>query len=137
MNKVFLLGRVGKQPEIKQTKNGKNYATFSFATTSKYNNEEKTCWHNVKCFGKVADIVQSYVTKGKQLMIEGEINNGSYEKDGNKVYFSEIITFNIQLLGSTNHSSNSNSDSSVGNDRNNTNTTTQADNGFDSNDIPF
>jgi single-strand DNA-binding protein len=90
LNVVTLIGNVGKDPEIRYTTSGVAIANFSLATTEKWNGkdgsqQEKTEWHRVEVFGKMADIVRDYVTKGKQLYIEGQIVYEEWnDKDGNK-----------------------------------------------------
>ena len=102
INKVILIGNVGKDPETKQVGETK-VSSFSLATSEKQkkNNEwiDVTTWHNVKVWGKLSDVVEKYVKKGSMLYLEGKINNGSYDnKDGVKVYFSEVVVFSLQML---------------------------------------
>ena len=101
VNKVILLGRVGKQPEIKQVGDSK-VANFSLATSEKFkdksgNKVENTEWHNVVFWGKQAELIEQYVGKGDELYIEGSIKTETYEKDGEKRYATKIkgsaITF--------------------------------------------
>jgi single-strand DNA-binding protein len=101
VNKVILLGRVGKQPEIKQVGDNK-VANFSLATSEKFkdksgNKVENTEWHNVVFWGKQAELIEQYVGKGDELYIEGSIKTETYEKDGEKRYAMKIkgsaITF--------------------------------------------
>lgn len=108
MNKAILIGNVGKDPEIRSFDNGGKVAGFTLATSEKYTNKEgqkveNTEWHNVKVFGKVADVVEKYVTKGTKLMVEGQIKTRSYDKDGVKMYVTEIVVAgfgdNIEMLG--------------------------------------
>jgi single-strand DNA-binding protein len=104
LNKVFLIGMVGKEPESKTLANGDACATFSLATSKYYKgkNGEKvtdTTWHNIVAWKAVAGIVSKYVKKGSRLCVEGEIKNRNYEKDGHKVYVSEIVATSIVLLG--------------------------------------
>lgn len=90
LNKACLLGNVGKDPEIRYSQSGEPIASFSLATTEKWagkdgNKQEKTQWHNISVFGKTAEIVRDYVTKGKQLYVEGAIEHDTWtDKDGNK-----------------------------------------------------
>jgi len=100
INKVTLLGNVGKDPEIKTTSTGKKVATFSLATTEKYSGESKTTWHNIVVWEKLAEICEKYVKKGSQLFIEGKISYRVWEdKDGNKHNITEIVASEIKLLG--------------------------------------
>lgn len=105
INKVILLGNLGNDPEIKYTQGGMAIASLSIATTSSRkdkegNRQEKTDWHRVKLFGKTAEVAGEYLKKGRQVYIEGRIEYGSYEKDGQKVYTTDIIGDEMQMLGS-------------------------------------
>jgi single-strand DNA-binding protein len=102
LNKVFLIGRVTKKPEIRMTPNGATISRFSLVTnhTYKKDNEkvEEAEFHNIVAFGKTAEIVSSYIDRGQLLSIEGRIKNQTWDrKDGGKGYRSEIIAENIQL----------------------------------------
>jgi len=104
MNKAILVGRLGKSPELKSINNNVQVVTFPLATSKRWkdkegNKQEKTTWHNIKFFGKQAEILNQYVKKGDQLVIEGEINNDTYEKDGKKFYFSEIVGSSFSFVG--------------------------------------
>lgn len=100
MNKVILIGRIGKDPEVRYSQDGKQITSFSMATSRKYNGEEKTQWHNIVAFGKLAEICGQYLNKGKQIMIDGEISYGQWEdKEGNKRYKTEIIAQSMEMLG--------------------------------------
>ena len=101
VNKVILLGRVGKEPEIRQVGDNK-VANFSLATSEKYKDKkgdkiENTEWHSVVFWGKQAELIEQYVHKGDELYIEGPIKTETYEKDGEKRYAikikGSIITF--------------------------------------------
>jgi single-strand DNA-binding protein len=103
-NKVQVIGHVGQEPEIKNLEVGKKLATISIATNEVYYREngdkvEKTEWHKITAWGKVADIIEKYVTKGKEIAIEGKLTHRSYDdKDGNKRYVTEIVANEILLL---------------------------------------
>jgi single-strand DNA-binding protein len=100
VNKVILVGHVGKDPDIRATGSGDTVASFSLATNSGYGENKTTDWHNVSVFGKTADFVRDYVKKGAQLYVEGSIRNRSYnDKSGNKKYVTEIKAYTIQALG--------------------------------------
>ncbi|CAM4014815.1 single-stranded DNA-binding protein [Gillisia hiemivivida] len=107
-NKVQLIGNVGNAPEIKNLESGKKVANFSIATNEFYkdSNGEKvqdTQWHNIVAWGKIADIVESYVGKGKEIALEGKLSSRSYEtSEGEKRYVTEVIASEILLLGSKN-----------------------------------
>lgn len=104
-NKVTLIGRTGKEVEIVQFENGK-IAKVSLATTDHYTNAlgekvEETQWHNLVVNGKLADIMEKYVEKGKEIAVEGKIVYRTYDdKDGQKRYITEIRVEEIVLLGS-------------------------------------
>jgi single-strand DNA-binding protein len=104
-NKVQLIGNVGNEPEIKILEGGKKVAKFTIATNEVYYNENKekvtdTQWHNVSAFGKTAEIIESFVNKGKEIAIEGKLTHRSYDdKEGVKRYYTEIIANELLLLG--------------------------------------
>ncbi len=103
-NKVTLIGRTGKEVEIVQFENGK-LAKVSLATSDHYTNAmgekvEETQWHNLVCNGKLADIMEKYVEKGKEIAVEGKVIYRTYDdKDGTKRYITEIRVMEILLLG--------------------------------------
>ena len=105
MNRVFLLGRLGADPEIRYTPNGEPVTTFNVATTKRWtdksgNRQEKTEWHRVVVFGKLAEICAEHLEKGKQVFVEGALQTRSYEdRDGVKRYVTEIVAFNVEFLG--------------------------------------
>ena len=99
MNKAILIGNVGKEPEIRKTQSGISVANFSLATSKKIKGEDKTEWHRIVAWDKLAEIIEKYVHKGDKLMIEGEIETRDYEKDGQKVYTTEIRAWNMEMLG--------------------------------------
>ena len=107
VNKVILLGNVGKDPEIRSTASGTIVASFSLATAERQkdqqgNWQDKTEWHNLVAFSRTAEIVRDYVKKGTQLFIEGKIQTRSWDdKDsGQKEYRTELIVNEMTLLGS-------------------------------------
>lgn len=113
MNKAFLLGNVGKDPEIRATAGGMIVASFSLATTDRQkdvqgNWADKTEWHNLVAFSRRAEIVRDYVHKGSQLFVEGKIQTRSWDdKDsGQKKYRTEILVDELTLLGSTQNNNN-------------------------------
>ena len=99
MNKAILIGNVGKEPEIRKTQSGISVANFSLATSKKVKGEDKTEWHRIVVWDKLAEIIEKYVKKGDKVMIEGEIETREYEKDGRKVYTTEIRAWNMEMLG--------------------------------------
>ena len=106
VNKVILVGNLGKDPELRYTPSGTAVVTFSLATTERYkdrdgNRQEKTEWHNIVAWRQLAEICGKFLHKGKQVYIEGKIQNRSYDdRDGNKRYISEIVVDQMQMLGS-------------------------------------
>lgn len=104
-NKVQLIGHVGQEPEIKTFDGGKKVVNFTLATNEVYKNEkgekvEQTEWHRVSAWGKVADIIEKYVTKGKEIAIEGKLTHRSYDdKNGEKRFITEVVANDIILLG--------------------------------------
>ena len=104
VNRVTLVGNLGNDPETKYTQGGMAITTLSVATTSVRKDKdgqqiEKTEWHRVKLFGKLGEIAGEYLRKGSQCYIEGRIEYGSYDKDGVKVYTTDIIADELQMLG--------------------------------------
>jgi single-strand DNA-binding protein len=105
-NKVQLIGNVGAVPEIKTMEAGKKLAKFSLATSETYRNAKgekvtETQWHNIVCWGKLAEIVEKYLTKGKEVALEGKLINRSYnDKDGNRKCICEVQANELLLLGS-------------------------------------
>lgn len=106
INKAILVGRLGKDPEMKYTPSGTAVASFSIATNYSIkdgdgNFVDKTDWHNIVVFGRRAEFAGEYLSKGRLVYIEGRIQTRSWEdKDGNKRYITEIISSDVQLLGS-------------------------------------
>ncbi|QHN04374.1 single-stranded DNA-binding protein [Granulicella sp. WH15] len=106
INKVLLLGNVGKDPEIRSTAGGMTVASFSLATAERArdaqgNWSDKTEWHNIVCFQRTAEVVRDYVKKGTQLFIEGKIQTRSWDDktSGEKKYKTEILCNELTLLG--------------------------------------
>lgn len=104
VNKVIILGNVWRDPEVKFSGNGSAVANISIATTEKWKNaagepQEKTEWHRVVFFRKLAEIVGEYVAKGQQIYIEGKLQTREWEKEGQKHYSTEIVASEMQMLG--------------------------------------
>ena len=105
VNKVILIGNVGKDPEIRHMENGTMKATFPLATTETYRDREgqrmeQTEWHNIVLWRGLAELADKYIRKGKQLFIEGKLRTRSWEdKEGHKRYTTEVVADNITLLG--------------------------------------
>ncbi|MBF4472715.1 MULTISPECIES: single-stranded DNA-binding protein [Flavobacterium] len=104
-NRVQLIGNTGNDPIIKTLDNGRKVANLSIATKEFYKNEkgervEQTEWHPVVAWGKVAEIIEKFVTKGKQIAIDGKLTHRSYDdKNGEKRYITEVVVSEIMLLG--------------------------------------
>ena len=96
MNTVQLIGRLTKDPEVRYSDKGTAIARFSVAI---YRDQNTTDFPNIVCFGKTAEIAEKYLAKGRQVGIAGRIQTGSYEKDGRKVYTTEVYADRIELLG--------------------------------------
>lgn len=106
VNKVLLLGNVGKDPEIRATASGTQVASFTLATADRQkdaqgNWTDKTEWHNLVAFSRTAEIVRDYVKKGTQLYIEGKLQTRSWDdkESGQKKYRTEILVNELTLLG--------------------------------------
>ena len=106
VNKVILIGHVGKNPEQRVFGSGESVTSFSLATSEKYKDKsgewkDQTEWHNISCFGKLSDIANKYVTKGTQVYVEGKIKTNKYtDKSGVEKYSTNIVVSSLQLLGS-------------------------------------
>ena len=104
-NKVQLIGHVGQEPEVKNLEGGKKVANITLATNESYTNNkgekvEQTEWHRITAWGKTAEIIEKYVTKGKEIAIEGKLTHRSYDdKDGNKRYITEVVAQELLMLG--------------------------------------
>lgn len=105
VNKAILVGNLGKDPELRYTPSGAAVATFSLATTERFKNrngeqQERTEWHNIVAWGPLAEICGKYLSKGRQIYVEGRIQNRSYDdREGNKRYISEVVISEMQMLG--------------------------------------
>jgi single-strand DNA-binding protein len=106
VNKAILIGNLGRDPELRYTPSGKAVVSFPLATSDQWTGQdgqrnEKTVWHNIVAWGKQAEVMKEYLRKGRQVYIEGRIDNRSYEKkDGSgKAYISEVVVQNFQFIG--------------------------------------
>lgn len=105
VNKVILVGNVGKDPEVKHLDSNSSVANFTLATSDHYTNKsgEKvttTEWHNIVCWSGLATLAENYIRKGSQIYVDGKIRTRSYDaQDGSKRYITEILADTIQLLG--------------------------------------
>jgi single-strand DNA-binding protein len=108
VNKVILVGNVGKDPEVKHLDSSASVANFTLATSDHYTNKsgEKvttTEWHNIVCWSGLATLAENYIRKGSQIYVDGKIRTRSYDaQDGSKRYITEILADTIQLLGRKN-----------------------------------
>jgi single-strand DNA-binding protein len=105
-NKVQLIGNLGNDPEIIALESGRKLAKFSLATNESYKDvngekQTKTDWHNIVAWGKTAEIIEKYVTKGKEVAVEGKLTTRNYEtKEGEKRYITEVVCNELLMLGS-------------------------------------
>lgn len=104
VNKVILIGNVGRDPELRHLPDGRAVTSFSIATTERWKDkggqqQEKTEWHNIVTFDRLAEICGEYLSKGKQVYIEGRLQTRSWEKDGQKQYRTEIVAREMKMLG--------------------------------------
>jgi single-strand DNA-binding protein len=106
VNKVILVGNVGKDPEIRYLEKGVSVAEFTLATTERgYTMQngtqvpDRTEWHNIKAWRGLSELAEKFIRKGTQLYVEGKIQTRSWEKDGIKRYATDIVADSIQLLG--------------------------------------
>lgn len=107
VNKVILVGNLGKDPELRTTSSGSSVCNFSIATTERWKNnesgnlEERTEWHNIVVWGRQAENCNQYLTKGSPVFIEGRLQTRSWEdKEGKKRYTTEIVALTVKFLGS-------------------------------------
>jgi len=119
VNKVILLGNLGRDPEIRSMQSGKKMASFSIATSKKWKDrntqeqKESTSWHNIVVFNEgLVDVIEKYVKKGSKIYVEGELSTRKYQdKDGNDKYTTEVVlqgyNSTLTMLGSSNSSNGS------------------------------
>ncbi len=106
LNKVMLIGNLGRDPEVRTTQSGQSVANFSLATSRRWkdrdgNRNEETEWHKIVVWGRQAEIAAQYLTKGRQIYVEGRIQTRSWDdqKTGEKKYMTEVVCENFQMLG--------------------------------------
>ena len=105
INKVILIGNVGRDPEVRTTPSGQQVAKFSLATSENFTSragekQERTEWHNIVVWGKLADLCKQYVSKGRQIYVEGRLQTSSWnDQQGNKKYRTEVVAQTVQFLG--------------------------------------
>lgn len=111
VNKVILVGNLGKDPEVRHLENGAAVANFSIATTESYkdkngNRQDQTEWHNIVLWRGLAQIAEKYLRKGSQIYVEGKLRTRSWQdKDGNTRYTTEVVGDNMTMLGGRNNTS--------------------------------
>ena len=105
LNRVMLIGRLGKDPELKYSQGGAAICTFSLATSEQWTDkntgekQERTEWSRIVVFGKQAEICEKYLSKGSQIYLEGRLQTRQWERDGQQNYTTEIVVSNFQFLG--------------------------------------
>ena len=151
VNKVILLGNLGRDPEIRSMQSGKKMASFSIATSKRWKDrntqeqKENTSWHNIVVFNEgLVDVIEKYVKKGSKIYLEGELSTRKYQdKDGNDRYTTEVVlqgyNSTLTMLGSSSNSSQSISQepSNIESDTSNNFETPSADSSNMDDDIPF
>ena len=104
VNKAIILGHLGRDPELKYLQSGQPVCKLNIATSRKYTNKnneavEETEWHRVSVWGKQAEHCNNFLTKGRQVYVEGRLRTSSYDKDGQKHYTTEIVADTVQFIG--------------------------------------
>jgi len=105
LNKVMLIGHLGKDPELSYTPNGTAVCKFTIATDESYKGDDgnivpKTEWHNITAWRKLGELCAQYLKKGSRVYLEGKIQTDSYEKDGKKSYFTKVVISEMLMLDS-------------------------------------
>jgi single-strand DNA-binding protein len=143
VNKVILIGNLGKDPEVRHLDNGRAVANFSLATSEVYNNKNgervtNTEWHNIVMWTPLAELAEKYLKKGSQIYLEGKLQTRSYDdKDGNRKYITEVVAATMNFLGSRSDS-NENSGSNSGGKQEPVNMGEDSSlSGMDTDDLPF
>ena len=104
INKVILIGNLGRDPETRYTQGGSAVTNFSVATSESWRDkgsgeqQERTEWHNIVCFARLAEIAGEYLRKGSKVYIEGSLRTSSWEQDGQKKYRTEVMARELQML---------------------------------------
>ena len=104
VNKVILIGRLGADPQLRFTPSGRPNASFNLATNAVWkdqegNQQERTDWHRIVAWGKLAEIIGEYLKKGSSIFLEGRLQTRSYEDNGQKKYITEVVADSIEMLG--------------------------------------
>ena len=118
VNKVILVGRLGRDPEEGYTANQQPICSYAVATSRRYkdkegNTQEQTEWHNISMFGKLAEIGNQYLKKGSQVYLEGRLQTNKSEKDGQTRYFTQIVADQMTMLGSKDSGGSNSNDSGM------------------------
>ena len=115
LNKVMIIGRLGQEPELRYTSGGSPVCTLNLATSETWNDknsgqkQERTEWHRVVVWGKLAELCNQYLAKGRQAYVEGKLQTRAWDdKDGNKRYTTEINASTVQFLGGQSSASSGN-----------------------------
>ena len=139
INKVILIGNLGRDPEVRYTQGGTAVANFTLATTDRWNDpsgerKERTEWHRVVVWGKQAEIAGEYLRKGRQVYVEGSLQTREWtDRDGNKRYTTEVKAQRFQMLGGRGDSERAPMDPEPAHHQ----VAEPADGGYSEDDIPF
>lgn len=142
VNKVILMGNLGKNPEVRFSQVGAAICSFNMATTETFKNvsgekEERTEWHKIVCFGRLGEICGEYLQKGSKIYLEGRIQTRSWEdKDGNKKYTTEIVGHEMKMLSPKNGNGNHDQQHQAA-PQNHQEDVLSPEPVFDNNDVPF
>lgn len=122
VNKVIIIGRLGQDPEMKAIGQGTTVTRLNVATSEKFTGkdgqkQERTEWHRITVWGKLAEICGKYLAKGRQVYVEGRLQTNSYEKNGVKMYSTEIVASAVQFLGSANNEASAGAGAGAGNNQ--------------------
>lgn len=106
VNKVMILGHLGRDPELRYLQSGVPVCALNVATSRRYTNKdgvvvEETEWHRIKAWAQLAEVCAKFLTKGRQVHVEGRLKTTSYDKDGQKHYTTEIVAESVQFIGSS------------------------------------
>lgn len=145
VNKVILLGRLGQDPELKHTPSGAAVCNFSLATSESWTDknsgqkQEKTEWHRIVVWGKLAELCNQYLAKGRQVFLEGKLQTRSYDdkKSGEKKYITEINADTVQFIGGQAQAQTGDREPRSDQDNSGQNYSIDQDANFASDDIPF
>ncbi|MCF8307556.1 MAG: single-stranded DNA-binding protein [Bacteroidales bacterium] len=142
INKVILIGNLGADPEVKHLESGNAVANLPIATTEYYrdkdgNRQERTEWHRIVLWRRLAEIAEQYLHKGDQIYIEGRLQTRSYEKDGVTKYITEVVGNNMTMLGKKSSSGEQQSAASPSGTRESSPQEGQAEEAAGDDDLPF